>query len=147
MCSSLIVWLLRSSCIRLYSLCMWLLQSFLRICGSLTVWLLRSSCTRLYSLRVWLLQSFLWMCGSLTVWLLKPSRACVVQSSCVFTAVALCMCCRQWLERWTTDWKIAGSNPCRSGGICFVVVVLQGQLSVLTLASVSVPTPCYRSST
>ena len=22
----------------------------------------------------------------------------------------------QWLERWTRDWKVAGSNPCWSGG-------------------------------
>ena len=25
----------------------------------------------------------------------------------------------QWLERRTRDWKVAGSNPCRSGGIIF----------------------------
>ena len=26
----------------------------------------------------------------------------------------------QWLERRTRDWKVAGSNPCRSGGRIFV---------------------------
>jgi len=25
----------------------------------------------------------------------------------------------QWLERRTRDWKVAGSNPCRSGGTMF----------------------------
>ena len=25
----------------------------------------------------------------------------------------------QWLERQTRDWKVAGSNPCRSGGRIF----------------------------
>ena len=25
----------------------------------------------------------------------------------------------QWLERRTRDWKVAGSNPCRSGGSIF----------------------------
>ena len=25
----------------------------------------------------------------------------------------------QWLERWTCDWKVLGSNPCRSGGRIF----------------------------
>ena len=25
----------------------------------------------------------------------------------------------QWLERWTRDWKVAGSNPCWSGGRIF----------------------------
>ena len=25
----------------------------------------------------------------------------------------------QWLERWTRDWKVAGLNPCRSGGRIF----------------------------
>ena len=25
----------------------------------------------------------------------------------------------QWLERRTRDWKVAGSNPCRSGGRIF----------------------------
>ena len=50
----------------------------------------------------------------------------------------------QWLERRTRDRKVAGSNLCWSGGRIFL---LQGQLSVLTLISVSVPPPCYRSST
>ena len=42
----------------------------------------------------------------------------------------------QWLERGTRDQKVVGSNPCRSGGENFLI---QGQLSVLTLISVSVP--------
>ena len=25
----------------------------------------------------------------------------------------------QWLEHWSCDWKVAGSNPCRSGGRIF----------------------------
>ena len=25
----------------------------------------------------------------------------------------------QWLERWTRDGKVAGSNPCKSGGRIF----------------------------
>ena len=25
----------------------------------------------------------------------------------------------QWLECWTCDWKVVGSNPCRSGGRIF----------------------------
>ena len=50
----------------------------------------------------------------------------------------------QWLEHRTCDRKVAGSNPCWSGGRIFL---LRGQLSVLTLISVSVPPPCYRSST
>ena len=25
----------------------------------------------------------------------------------------------QWLERWTRDWKVAGSNPCWNGGRIF----------------------------
>ena len=29
----------------------------------------------------------------------------------------------QWLERWTHDWKVAGSNPCRSGGRIFFSMV------------------------
>ena len=50
----------------------------------------------------------------------------------------------QPLERRTRDWKVAGSNPCRSGRGIFL---FQCELSVLTLISVSVPPPCYRSST
>ena len=29
----------------------------------------------------------------------------------------------QWLERRTRDWKVAGSNPCRSGGIILFSMV------------------------
>ena len=29
----------------------------------------------------------------------------------------------QWLQRWTRDWKVAGSNPCRSGGRIFFSMV------------------------
>ena len=49
----------------------------------------------------------------------------------------------QWLECRTRDRKVAGSDPCRSSGRIFF---LHGQLSVLTVISVSVPPPCYRSS-
>ena len=42
----------------------------------------------------------------------------------------------QWLERRTRDRKVAGSSPGRIGGI---KKILRGQLSVLTLISVSVP--------
>ena len=52
-----------------------------------------------------------------------------------------------WFERRTVarDQKVvAGSNPCWSGGTNFL---LQGQPFVLTLISVFVPPPCYRSST
>ena len=41
----------------------------------------------------------------------------------------------QWLERRIRDRKVAGSSPGRSGGR----ILLQGQLSVLTVISVSVP--------
>ena len=41
-----------------------------------------------------------------------------------------------WLECPTPDQKVAGSSPCRSGGGIFL---LQGQLSLLSLISVSVP--------
>ena len=51
----------------------------------------------------------------------------------------------QWLERQTRGWKVASSNPRWSGGI--INFLVQGQLSVLTLILVSVPPPCYRSST
>ena len=54
----------------------------------------------------------------------------------------------QWLEEHgTRDRKVAGSSPGRSGGKIFLFFfsLLQGQLSVLTLISVSVPLPCYRS--
>ena len=43
----------------------------------------------------------------------------------------------QWLDRWTPDWKIVGSSPCRSGGRIF----FSSQLSALTPVSVSVPPP------
>ena len=49
----------------------------------------------------------------------------------------------QWLERRTSDRKVAGSNPCRSGGRIFF-----SRVNFLCwLISVSVPPPCYRSST
>ena len=44
---------------------------------------------------------------------------------CVSTFCRLCTCMKrgagiaQWLERRTRDWKVAGSNPCRSGGRIF----------------------------
>ena len=50
----------------------------------------------------------------------------------------------QWLERRTRDRKVPGSSPGKERRENFL---LQGQLSVLTLISVSVPPPCYRSST
>ena len=50
----------------------------------------------------------------------------------------------QWLEHRTRDWKVAGLNPCWNGRRIFI---LQGRLSALTLISVSVPPPCYHSST
>ena len=50
----------------------------------------------------------------------------------------------QWLECRTRDRKVAGSNPWLERRENFL---LQGQLSVLTLISVSIPPPCYRSST
>ena len=50
----------------------------------------------------------------------------------------------QWLERLSRDQKVAGSNPLHERWENFL---LQGRLSVLTLISVSVPPPCYRSST
>ena len=53
----------------------------------------------------------------------------------------------QWLECRIRDWKVAGSNPCRSGGRIFFSRVVQGRPSVLTLISVSVPPLCYCSST
>ena len=49
----------------------------------------------------------------------------------------------QWLERQTRDWKVAGSNPCWSGGRIFF-----SRVDFLCwLISVSVPSTCYRSST
>ena len=57
----------------------------------------------------------------------------------------------QWLERRTRDRKVAGSKPCTSGGGGGEGgqenFLLQGQLCVLTLISVSLPPPCYRRST
>ena len=47
-------------------------------------------------------------------------------------------------ERRNRDGKVAGSSAGRSGGIMFVV---QGQTFCATLIAVSVPPPCYRSST
>ena len=52
--------------------------------------------------------------------------------TCMWTEAGIA----QWLEHRTRDRKVAGSNPCWSGGRIFL---LQGQLSVLTLISVSVP--------
>ena len=49
----------------------------------------------------------------------------------------------QWLERRTRDWKVAGSNPCWSGGR----ILFSGVDFLCWLISVSVPSPCYRSST
>ena len=49
----------------------------------------------------------------------------------------------QWLERMTRDRKVAGSSPLQERRENFI---LQGQLPVLALISVSVPPPCYRSS-
>ena len=53
----------------------------------------------------------------------------------------------QWLERQTHDWKVAGSNPCRSGRRIFFsrVNFLCRLLSLII--SVSVPPPCYCGST
>ena len=48
----------------------------------------------------------------------------------------------QWLERRTRDWKVADSNPCRSGGRIFFSKVD----FLCWFISVSVPPPCYRSS-
>ena len=50
----------------------------------------------------------------------------------------------QWLERRTRDRKGCGFESLLERRENFL---LQGQLSVLTLVSVSVPPPCYRSST
>ena len=52
----------------------------------------------------------------------------------------------QWLERRTRDWKVAGSNPRRSGGRIFFSRV-DFSSHALTLISAPVPPPCYRSST
>ena len=49
----------------------------------------------------------------------------------------------QWLEHRTCDWKVAGSNPCWSGGRIFF-----SRIDFLCwLISVSIPPPCYCSST
>ena len=49
----------------------------------------------------------------------------------------------QWLERRTRDRKVAGSNPSWSGGIIFF-----SRVNFLCwFISVSIPPPCYRSST
>ena len=50
----------------------------------------------------------------------------------------------QWLERRTRDWKVVGSNPCRSGGRIFFSRV--DYLCWLLLRYPFHP-PCYRSST
>ena len=49
------------------------------------------------------------------------------------------------VERQTRDRKVSGLSPGRSGGR--FSFLFHCQLSVLTLISVSVPHPCYRSST
>ena len=50
----------------------------------------------------------------------------------------------QGLEHWTRDRKpVAGLSPQRTGRRIFLLL---GQLSVLTLISVSISPPCYRSS-
>ena len=49
----------------------------------------------------------------------------------------------QWFQHWIHDWKVAGSNHCRSGGRIFF-----SRVNFLCwLISVSVPLPCYCSST
>ena len=50
----------------------------------------------------------------------------------------------QWLGSRTYDRKVAGSSPRQERRENFL---LEGQLSVLTPIPVSVPPPCYRSST
>ena len=50
----------------------------------------------------------------------------------------------QWLEHRTRDWKVAGSNPCWNGGRIFFSRV---DFLCWLFISVSVPPPCYRSST
>ena len=44
----------------------------------------------------------------------------------------------QWTEHRLRDRKVSGTSPGRSGGTVFL---LQGQLSALTLISVSIPRP------
>ena len=53
----------------------------------------------------------------------RSSRGWVVPSL-VFSGMSLCPILlgagtAQWLECWTHDWKVAGSNPCRSGARIF----------------------------
>ena len=48
----------------------------------------------------------------------------------------------QWLECQTRDWKVAGLNPCWSGWR-----ISSPGLTFCALISVSVPPPCYHSST
>ena len=67
-------------------------------------------------------------------------RDCHNDSSVLMTGTGIA----QWLARRTRDWKVAGSNPLQERR---ENVLLQGRLSVLTLISLSVPPPCYRSST
>ena len=50
----------------------------------------------------------------------------------------------QWLEHRTRDWKVAGSNPCWNGGRIFFSRV---DFLCWLFISVSVPPPCYHSST
>ena len=56
---------------------------------------------------------------------------------------------RREIAQWSEgrDERSRAPSPGRSGGRTFFCFLLRGQLSVLTLISVSVPPPCYRSGT
>ena len=71
----------------------------------------------------------------------KENDTCsIVASHCVIKQDVWGAGIAQWLERRTRDWKIAGSNPCRSGGrILFSRVSFRCWLLFWY--------PCYRSST
>ena len=73
---------------------------------------------------------------------------CVEGGGGMCVCVCLCVCLEagiaQWLERRTHDRKVAGSNPCRSGGRIFFSGV---NFLCWLLFSVSVPPLCYCSST
>ena len=63
-------------------------------------------------------------CQNRSVCLMFDTLSCPLCQS--VTVCALCqyitVCpagIAQWLECWTRDWKVAGSNPCRSGGRIF----------------------------
>ena len=55
----------------------------------------------------------------------KVCRDCYCVSTIKTTYIITHLfCCRgagiaQWLEHWTRDWKVAGSNPCWNGGRIF----------------------------